>query len=213
MKLYGFPSSPFVRKNLVQAEEKGFPLELVIAAPHKVTPEFAKASPFKKIPALTDGDFNLADSSAIAHYLEAVYPNPPLVPKDARLGAQVIWLEEFADSILAAPAIALSFNLFVGPKVLNIPTDEEAVEKAKVTLEPVFDYLESIVPDSGWLVGKEFNLADIAVASALRTMQYGWDQMPNRTRTWYDRVQARPSWQKVAGIEKTQIDHALENGL
>ena len=213
MKLYGFPSSPYVRKNLVHAEEKGFPFELVIAAPHKVTPEFAKASPFRKIPALTDGDFNLADSSAIAHYLEAVYPEPPLVPKDAKLGAQVIWLEEFADSILALPAIALSFNLFVGPKILNIPTDEGAVEKAKEALDPVFDYLESIVPESGWLVGEDFTLADIAVASALRTMQYAWDQIPATTGAWYERVQQRPSWQKVAEIEKTHLEHALENGL
>ena len=101
----------------------------------------------------------------------------------------------------------------MGPKVLNIPTDEGAVEKAREALEPVFDYLESIVPDSGWLAGEDFTLADIAVASTLRTMQYGWDQIPARTRTWYERVQARPSWRNVAEIEKIHIEYALQNGL
>jgi glutathione S-transferase len=44
------------------------------------TPEFRAASPFAKMPALVDGDYHLADSSAIIHYLEAKYPEPRAHP-------------------------------------------------------------------------------------------------------------------------------------
>ena len=66
------------------------------------------------------------------------------------------------------------------------------------------DYLESVAPAAGWLAG-DFSLADISVASILKTMAYcghGPDagKYP-RTAAWYGRVAARPAWAKVAAQE------------
>ena len=74
MKIYGFPLSPFVRKVVVAAREKGLDYELIPANPSEPSEEFLKVSPFSKIPALSDGDFCLADSTAIVTYLDAKYP-------------------------------------------------------------------------------------------------------------------------------------------
>ena len=55
MKIYGFPLSPFVRKVVVSAREKGLDYELIPANPSQPTEEFLKVSPFSKIPAIADG--------------------------------------------------------------------------------------------------------------------------------------------------------------
>jgi glutathione S-transferase len=71
MKLYGFPLSPFVRKTLVAIKEKGLDTEVVPSNPQQPDEEFAAVSPFHKIPAFRDGDFTIADSTAIVTYLDA----------------------------------------------------------------------------------------------------------------------------------------------
>lgn len=202
MKVFGFPLSPFVRKVHLVAAEKGIAVEPVAANPMAPSPEFAAASPFRKIPALQDGDFTLADSTAIATYLDALQPDPPLTPGDARARGKAVWFEEYADTILTAAGGKVVFNRFVAPKVLNMPGDEEAAAQGEKDLAPVLDYLESVAPAEGWLAGSEFSIGDIAVASTLRTLAY---VMPSpdvakhpRTAAWYARVCARPAWQKVA---------------
>ena len=61
MILYGSSLSPFVRKVLAFAGEKGLDIELKPTgdAPGQHGPEFLAASPLRKMPALVDGDFTL----------------------------------------------------------------------------------------------------------------------------------------------------------
>ena len=83
MKIFGFPLSPFVRKVAVAAREKGLDYELDPGAIRtQPSEEFLKVSPFGKIPAMSDGDFCLADSTAIVTYLDAKYPEPALLPAE-----------------------------------------------------------------------------------------------------------------------------------
>ena len=205
MKVFGFPLSPFVRKVHVVAAEKGIAVEAVPANPNAPSPEFAAASPFRKIPALQDGDFTLADSSAIAAYLDAVQPSPALTPGDARARGKAVWFDEYADTILAAASGKVVFNRFVGPKVLGMAGDEEAAAQGERDLAPVLDYLESVAPADGWLAGSEFSLGDISVACTLKTISYVLP-VPDaathpRTAAWYARVRARPAWQQVEAAE------------
>lgn len=205
MKVFGFPLSPFVRKVHLVAAEKGIAVEAVAANPRDPSPEFAAASPFRKIPALQDGDFCLADSTAITTYFDALHPEPQMLPGDARAKAKAIWFEEMADTIFSAAGGKVVFNRFVAPKVLGIPGDEAAAELGLKELEPIFAYVESAAPADGWLAGAGFSIGDIAVASVIRTLAYaGVEPDPvqhPRLIAWYDRVKARPAWQAVAEAE------------
>jgi len=104
MILFGSSLSPFVRKVLAFASEKGIALELKPTgdAPGQHSPEFVAASPLKKMPALLDGDYRLCDSSAIVQYLEALHPEPNLIPTEPRARARAIWFDEYSDTILFA---------------------------------------------------------------------------------------------------------------
>lgn len=166
MILYGAPVSPYVRKVLVFAAIKGIEVELVPVGIGDPNPDFAAASPFRKMPALKDGDFSISDSSAIVAYFEAKHPDNPMIPAEAKNRARVTWFDEFADTILTGAIGPIFFNRVVAPKFLGRDGDLNAAETAeKETLPPVLDYLEGVIPASGFLVGDELSLADIAVAS------------------------------------------------
>lgn len=200
MIIYGSSLSPYVRKVLAYADEKGIKLELVMPGFPNPSPEFVEASPFRKMPALRDGDYTLADSSAIIHYLEAKYPEPVMIPHDPKLKGKTIWFEEFADTILIACGGKIFFNRIVAPRFLGLPCNEEEVQKAELNdLPPVLDYLEKIVPDEGgYLVGDQLTIADIAVASPFANLRHTRtkvcpDRYP-RTLTFVNRILARPSF-------------------
>ena len=205
MKVFGFPLSPFVRKVHLVATEKGIAVETVLSNPADPAPEFLAASPFRKIPALQHGDFTLADSTAIVTYLDALHPDPPMLPGDARNKPMAVWFEEFADTVLTPAGGKIVFNRFVGPKFLGLPGDEVAAKQGELDLVPLLDYLEGVAPETEWLTGSALSIGDIAVASVLRTLSYvGFE--PNaakhpRTAAWYLRVCARPAWQEVAARE------------
>ena len=166
MILYGSTMSPFVRKVAAFAAEKGIALELVPVGIGDPNPEFRAASPFVKMPALIDGDYALADSSAIVHYLEALHPDPELIPADPRLRGRTIWFDEWSDTLLFACGAKMFFNRVVAPRFLGRDGDLVAADAAeRDELPPLLDYLEGQIPASGFLVGDRLTLADIAVAS------------------------------------------------
>lgn len=199
MIVYGSSLSPYVRKVLACAAEKGIEVELQPTGFPNHSPEYLQASPFRKMPALRDGDYTLADSSAIIHYFEAKYPERPLIPADPQLRGKTIWFEEFADTILVSCGAKIFFNLIVAPRFLGRPGDEEAAQQAELNdLPPILDYLERTVPaDGGSLVGDGLTLADIAVASPFANFRHTKTRVDQerypRTVAYVERILARPS--------------------
>ncbi len=174
MILYGSSMSPFVRKVIAYASEKGLEIEVRPVGIADQNPEFRAASPFGKMPALVDGDFRLADSTAIIHYLEAKHPEPALIPSDPELRGRCIWFEEFADTILAGCGAKMFYNRVVAPVFLKREGDLAAAEAAeREELPKVLDYVESVAPEGkGWLVGDRLTLADLAVASPFANLMH-----------------------------------------
>jgi glutathione S-transferase len=173
MILYGSTMSPFVRKVAAYAAEKGIEIDLRPTGLPNPTPEFRAASPFGKMPALVDGDYLLADSSAIIHYLEAKFPEPELIPSDPQLRGRTIWFDEFADTILFACGAKIFFNRIVAPRFLGRDGDLEVAETAaRNELPPLLDYLEGVIPESGYLVGDRLTLADIAVSGPFANLSH-----------------------------------------
>lgn len=206
MILFGSSASPFVRKAMVFASEKGLQVELKPVGLGSTDAEFLMASPFRKMPALKDGDFNISDSSAIVHYFEAIKPEPALIPTEAKALARVIWFEEYADTILTGAAGKMFFNRLVAPIFLKQPGDEAAAERAELEeLPPIIDYLESVIPASGFLVEGRLTLADLAVASPFVNLRHvGWTADAGRwpkTAAYVAAIHARPSYAPVIAAE------------
>lgn len=216
MILFGSTLSPFVRKAAAFATEKGIEFELKPTRIADTDPDFGIASPFQKMPALKDGEYCLADSSAICHYLEAKYPDPELIPSDPMARGTTIWFDEFADTILFGCGQKVFFNRIVSPRFLGKPGDEIVAEGAlRDELPPILDYLESVVPnDDGFLVGSALTLADISVVSPFANFGHlGVEIDPEkhpRTRKYVERILARPSFEmfvkrEAAFLERTAV--------
>ncbi len=173
MIVYGSSLSPFVRKVLAFAAEKGIDVELKPSGLGNRDPDFLEASPFGKMPGLRDGDFAISDSSAIVAYMEAVKPEPNLIPTEPRARARTIWFDEYSDTILFACGGKMFFNRVVAPRFLGQQGDEAVAAKAECEeLPPLLDYLETMIPESGFLVEDRLTLADISVASPFANFRH-----------------------------------------
>lgn len=173
MIIFGSTMSPYVRKTCAYANEKGLDFELKVVGIGDPDPEFVAASPWRKMPAMKDGDFMLADSSAIIHYLEAKYPEPELVPSDPEERGRTIWWDEWADTIVGMTIGKMFFNRIVSPMFLKREGDAAMADAAeKEELPRLLDYLEGEIPDSGFLVGDRLTLADLAVAAPFANLAH-----------------------------------------
>lgn len=211
MTIYGATLSPFVRKTVVLAAEKGLEFEIVpVGGGLTPPPEFLQASPFRKIPALKHGDFAISDSTAIVTYMDALKPEPNLIPTEAKAGARTVWFEEFGDTLVAACGGKIVFNRIVSPRFLGKPGDLAVADEAQRTEFPkLMDYLETVMPASGYLVEDRFTLADIAVASPLATLAHAdcaVDPAAHpKTAAYLEKILARPSFAGPLAQEKALL--------
>ena len=204
MKLFGFPLSPFVRKAAVAATEKGIEFEWEPINPNAPTDEFVKISPFRKIPALVDGDFSIADSTAIVTYLDAKYPEPPLLPASPEARARAVWFEEVVDTVLIPTGAPIVVNRFLRPTFFGAEGDEAAALAGEEAILRPLDYLEGELRADGWL-GESYAVGDIVLASVIKTLSYAaWSIDTARhpkLAAWYGRASERAAWKKIAEHE------------
>lgn len=182
--LWGAKASPYVRKVIVTLEEKKipytlqetFPTKLLKATGKEVPAEFAKISPFGKIPAYEEvsskGEkpFNITDSAVIADYINATNNTNPLRPESPKENARVSWFIKYGDDTLAPVTHTILVEKVVKPTVLKQEIDLETVSKMlKEELPPILDFLEKTLEDNRtWIAQtKNLSLADITIVSHL----------------------------------------------
>lgn len=206
MILFGASVSPFVRKVLMFAAEKGIALEHRPLSPHADDPQFKAVSPLGKIPALLDGDYSLADSTAIISYLEAKFPAHPLIPTEPRARGKAIWYEEFADTVMFPVGTVLFINRVLLPNVRKVPGDLARADEMAKQLPALYAYLENAVQAQGFLVGDSLSIADIAVINMLINGSYCGGQVDAaqypKLAAYYGRISARPSVSGLIAAER-----------
>ena len=196
--VYGTGYSPYVRKVLVALTEKGVSYEHRPVMFHAPDPEFQAASPLGKIPAIEDGAFRLADSSAILWYIERKHPTPALVPSEPEALGRAVWFDKFGDTELFSKLIVPFVERVLKPNMMGQPTDEAAVAKAlEKDLPPLFDYLEREI-SGPYLAGDAFSIADISIATGffnfkLAKAQIDAERWP-RLASYVAATLARPSF-------------------
>jgi len=177
IKLYGANASPFVRKVMAVLAMKQLPYEHIPSMPFSGDQELAKVSPLSKVPALIDGDLNIADSKVICRYLESAYPEVPVYPTETQERARADWLEEYGGTVLAEAAAGIFFQRFMVPNVFKRPVDEEAVDAIiNKSLPPLLDYVEGEVPAEDFIFG-DLTVADLALASPFVNAGYAQYQI------------------------------------
>lgn len=100
--------SPYARKVRIALQEKGIPFELQTEVPWNSTTKTKDFNPLEKLPVLIldDGKTAIFESDYILEWLEAKYPDPPLLPSglDDRLFARKV--EVICDGVCDALVLA-----------------------------------------------------------------------------------------------------------
>ncbi|MBD9631341.1 glutathione S-transferase [Pseudomonas sp. T] len=201
--VFGAPLSPFVRKVRLFAAEKGFDYQLENVNPFNQPDWYRELNPLRRVPAIRDGDFTLADSSVICHYLEDRDPQrTPLCGTSAESRARINWLEKYADYELAPLTTFTVFRNRLLKPLMGKVCDEVAVKGAmQEKLPEHFDYLEKCLGEQQWFVDDRFSLADIAIACQLVNLRHGEEELD--AQRWpklaahFERTLARPALAEI----------------
>lgn len=100
LKIYSIPPSLYSAKLRILLRYKGLEWKEVLPPGGYGSDEYKQIVPTGNIPALVDGELLLADTEAIAEYLNEKHPDPPMLPSDVVQRAQARQLSRFHDTRL-----------------------------------------------------------------------------------------------------------------
>lgn len=200
--LYHLILSPFSRKVRIILGEKDVPVELVAEKVWQRRPEFLRLNPAAQVPVLVAEDGTaIADSGAIAEYLDEVYPEPPLIGCDPGARAEVRRLVAWFDLKFYREVTRNLTGEKVQKRFLGLgEPSSEAIRAGHANLPVHLDYIAWLTERRNWLAGERFSLADIAAAAHISTLDYigdmPWEKFP-AAKDWYARVKSRPSFRPL----------------
>lgn len=185
--------SPYVFTCDVTLREKGLAYETVAVALQRGEQRaegYASGSVTGRVPALRHGDFMLAESSAIAEYLEDAFPATPRVlpadPKERARARQVMsWIR--SDDTLPIRMERSTTTMFY--ERATKPLSEEA-RGAAAKLVAVASRL---LARGGEHIGSAWSIADADLAFMLQRLVLNGDEVPAPVRAYAERVWRRPT--------------------
>jgi glutathione S-transferase len=160
--LHGFAVSNYFNKVKLALLEKGVPFEEAWVTTGNPSEAVLACSPLGKIPYITTQHGALCESQAILEYLEAAYPQPPLLPQDPWDAAKVRELSTFIDLHLELVARELYPQAFFGGTIPE--TVQTRVRKQLVKNIAGFARLARFSP---FVAGERFTLADCSAFVSL----------------------------------------------
>jgi glutathione S-transferase len=172
LTIYGVPISVHVRKAIVTAILKGVDHRVEPVIPFNPPPSWNSLSPTGLIPAMQDGDFILAESTAICFYMERKNARPAILPSDPKECSRALFFDGYSGHVFRTVIHGLFFQKIINPAILKGTTDQSVIDNILATTQPeVFRYLEA--QSSGkFLVGEALTLADIGIVSNMINYQY-----------------------------------------
>jgi glutathione S-transferase len=153
--LCGMPLSNYYNKVKLVLLEKGIPFTEEHVSTGSKDEAVLAATPLGKIPFIKVDGQTLCESQVIVDYLEAKFPNPPLMPADPLAAAKVRELATFIDLHLELVARELYGQAFFGGSASD--STKERVHKQLTKNITAFKRLARFAPYVG---GDSFTLAD-----------------------------------------------------
>ncbi|MBE0589329.1 MAG: glutathione S-transferase [Hydrogenophaga sp.] len=209
LTLCGFAASNYYNKVKLALLEKGVPFEEELAW---VGQTDKAASPLGKVPYLKTDEGTLCESTVMLEYIEAKYPQQPLLPADPFAAAKVRELLRYLELHLELVARNLYPEAFFGGKI-----SDAAKEKTGQQLEKNIAAFAKLAKFSPFIAGDSFTLADVAAAvhlplvSGATRIIYGRDYLADLpVRDYLKRLGERPTVQKVNADRKTNTELMMQ---
>jgi glutathione S-transferase len=204
---YDCKTAPSPRRTRILLAEKGVPHETVqvdLARGEQLGDAFRAINPQCTVPALRleDGTV-LTDNAGITAYVEARWPEPPLLGRTPAEKAEVAswhWRSEFEGLMAIAEALrngspAMANRALPGP--VDYPQIPELAQRGRARVERFLETLEARLAGRAFVATDRFSVADVTAAVAVdfaRVVKIRPDpaRHPNVVR-WREALASRPS--------------------
>ncbi|HEY5961125.1 MAG TPA: glutathione S-transferase family protein [Polyangiaceae bacterium] len=161
IQLFHSFTSPYARKARVVLIEKGIPFDAIDVATS--AEQASRYNPLGKVPTLVlDDGTVLFDSTVIVEALDALHPNPRLIPENPMQRALVRRWEAVADGICD-----VLIPVILDARRPEPQQDRVFAEKMLGKVRAGLDFVQEQVKGQKFLHGEDFTLADIAITSML----------------------------------------------
>ena len=163
-KLFASPSSPYARKVRMVLAEKNVAYEFVNEGPSSPGSRIAMMNPLGKVPVLmTEDERVIYDSRVIVEYIEAVYPDQPMMPPAGLGRVSVRRWEALADGMTdAVVAVAVEQS-----RENDIQKNPQWIGKQIGKVQRALAVLNAEIGDRTYCHGDSYSLADIAIMAAM----------------------------------------------
>lgn len=193
MKLHWSPRSPFVRKVMIVAHERGLLDRIArvrtVAATAKPHPELMRDNPLSKIPTLVlDDGTVLYDSPVICEYLDVLDGAPKLFPAELKARLAALRQQALGDGFLDMMVLLRDERMREHPSQSHQAST--AARKAAV--------LKSLDAEADALAADPFGIGHIAIGCSLSYLDFryadeDWRKVHPRIAAWHKEFAARPS--------------------
>ena len=206
MKFYDCAVAPSPRRVRIYIAEKGLRIETVnvdLAKGEQMGEAYRAVNPNCTVPALElDDGSHLLFTAGICSYLEALYPEPPLMgttPEEKGRIADARWYIEMNGMMAVAEALRNSTPRMRG-RALPGPHDYEQIqalaERGKERIKNFLDEVDAMIGDKPFVAGDSYSIADIDLLVMVDFS--GWLKMKlpedaANAQRWYASVSSRPS--------------------
>ena len=204
--LYDCATAPSPRRARILLAEKGVPHETVMVdlrAGEQMGNAFRAINPQCTVPALRTEEGNvLTDNAGIAAYVEAKYPEPPLLgrtPTEKAVIASWNWRVEFEGLIAIAEALrnsspAMANRALPGPN--DYPQIPELAQRGLVRVQNFFAMLDARLVGNEFVAGDGFSIADITAVVAVdfaRVVKVKVSEQHPNLQRWRAAMATRPA--------------------
>ncbi len=207
LKLYDCSTAPSPRRARMFLAEKGIEWETIevdLRTAEQLKPHFLTINPRATVPVLvTEAGDTIADNIAIAAYVEALHPTPPLMGTTPLEKARVLeWdfrctmegLMAFAE-VLRNSSPHMKGRALPGPR--NLDQIPELAERGRTRLAWFFEDVEAHLKDNDYLAGDHYSWADISLTILFDTARWikaqPGDDHP-ALQAYMARMRERPSY-------------------
>lgn len=169
VQVFGIPQSNYTRTVRMVCEEKSIPYELVPVLPG--TDEARARHPFGKVPVLRHGDVQVAESKAIATYLESAFPAAPVFPRGAVELAQVEQWVSLVNTVIDRTLVREYVLGYFFAQREGREVDRAAIQAVLPALWEQVRLLDQTVARTGFLAGDRFSYADLNLLPILAALR------------------------------------------
>jgi glutathione S-transferase len=208
MKFYDMALAPSPRRVRMFIAEKGIEIPVVqvdLRGGEHLGPEFAKLNPWCTVPVLElDDGTCISEAIACCRYLEAAYPEPPLMgATPAEQGVIAMWEHraEWDGFIAGSEVLRNTAERMQGRALtgaMEFDQIPELAERGRRRIQRLYEMLDARFADVEYLAGDGFTIADITALIAIDFVRRQKLEIPEdrpHVQRWHDMVSARPSAQ------------------